>query len=70
LYFAGQGNFCACPSSIRWTAPEILNNPASEESDGFISLSSDVYSFGVVMWEIIMCDDPFDDINTVQEVNY
>lgn len=63
-----QGKFCACPSSLRWTAPEILNNPSSVEADGFISVKSDVYSFGMVMWELVMCEDPFDDIHTLQEV--
>lgn len=67
---SGQGHYCACPSSIRWTAPEILKNPNSEESDGFISLKSDTYSFGVCMWEVVTCEDPFDEVNTEQEVGF
>ncbi|XP_071147665.1 uncharacterized protein [Mytilus edulis] len=63
-----QGHICACPSSLRWTAPEVLNHPSSDEKDKFISLKSDSYSFGVCMWEVVMCEDPFDDVQTEQEV--
>lgn len=66
--FLGQGHICACPSSLRWTAPEVLNHPSSDEKDKFISLKSDSYSFGVCMWEVVMCEDPFDDVQTEQEV--
>ncbi|KAL5015347.1 hypothetical protein ScPMuIL_009617 [Solemya velum] len=63
-----QGNYSACPQSVRWTAPEVLDNPRAMEVEEVFSTSADVYSFGVVMWELVMCDDPFEDINTEQEV--
>lgn len=66
--FSGQGNYSACPQSVRWTAPEVLDNPRAMEVEEVFSTSADVYSFGVVMWELVMCDDPFEDINTEQEV--
>lgn len=31
-------------------------------------MAADVYSFGIIMWEIVMCDDPYMDMNTAQEV--
>ncbi|KAJ8320985.1 hypothetical protein KUTeg_002572 [Tegillarca granosa] len=42
-----QGQYSACPSSPRWTAPEVLENPTSKENESNITASSDVYSFGV-----------------------
>ncbi|KAK3581369.1 hypothetical protein CHS0354_016213 [Potamilus streckersoni] len=63
-----QGKYSACPPSIAWTAPEVFEHPNSNESDGFITKAADVYSFGIVMWEIVMCEDPFDEIGTTKEV--
>lgn len=64
-----QGRFSACPPSIAWTAPEVLQNPNSLESDESItSKACDVYSFSIVMWELVMCDDPFEEMSTLQEV--
>ncbi|KAL3861611.1 hypothetical protein ACJMK2_007636 [Sinanodonta woodiana] len=63
-----QGKYSACPPSISWTAPEVFAHPNSNESDGFITKAADVYSFGIVMWEIVMCEDPFDEIGSTKEV--
>lgn len=63
----------ACPPSIRWTAPELLAHPRAREGPGkdgssIITTSCDVYSFAMVMWELPMCEDPFEEINTEAEV--
>lgn len=63
-----QGQYSACPPAIAWTAPEVLEHPNSKERDGFITTASDVYSYAIVMWELVFCDDPYEDINTAQEV--
>ena len=63
-----QGLYSACTPEIGWTAPEVLADPNSDESEGHITHLSDVYSFAIVMWELVMCDDPFEDMNVVQEV--
>lgn len=63
-----QGQYSACPPSISWTAPEVLKHPNSNEKDGFITTASDVFSFAVVMWELVLCEDPYEDMNTAQEV--
>lgn len=64
-----QGQFSGCPSSLRWTAPEVIQNPRSLEKDPDSphTIYSDVYSFGMCMWELAVCEDPFGDI-TEQEV--
>ncbi|XP_025082560.1 probable serine/threonine-protein kinase drkC isoform X2 [Pomacea canaliculata] len=71
----------ACPASIRWTAPELLNDPMSKEGiidkqakekgeavKQAITPACDVYSFAMTMWEIPMCEDPFEEISTETEV--
>lgn len=63
-----QGRYSACPPSIAWTAPEVLQHPNSQETEEHITKSSDVYSFGIVMWELVMCEDPFEEMSTLQEV--
>ncbi|XP_062590032.1 uncharacterized protein LOC134251644 [Saccostrea cucullata] len=64
-----QGQFSGCPSSLRWTAPEVIQNPRALETDpdSPLTTKSDVYSFGMMMWELAVCEDPFGDI-TEQEV--
>lgn len=70
----------ACPASIRWTAPELLNDPMSKEGiidkqakekgeavKQAITPACDVYSFAMTMWEIPMCEDPFEEISTETE---
>ena len=66
---SGQGQFSSCPPSIRWTAPEVLRNPLTHEtdSDSPLTVYSDVYSFGICMWELASGQDPFSDHNE-QEV--
>ena len=69
FHSTGQGRFSACPPSIAWTAPEVLQNPNSLECDEDVtSKACDVYSFSIVMWELVMCDDPFEEMSTLQEV--
>lgn len=63
-----QGRYSACPPSIAWTAPEVLQYPNSLESEENITKACDVYSFGIVMWELVMCEDPFEEMSTLQEV--
>lgn len=63
-----QGRYSACPPSIAWTAPEVLLHANSQETEEFITKASDVYSFGIVMWELVMCEDPFEEMSTLQEV--
>lgn len=64
----------ACPASIRWTAPELLINPRAKEEVGtskdtkVISAACDVFSFAMVMWELTMCEDPFEELTTEAEV--
>ncbi|KAK3105169.1 hypothetical protein FSP39_018705 [Pinctada imbricata] len=64
-----QGRLSSCPPSIRWTAPEVLKNPVTHEtdSDSPLTIYSDVYSFGVCMWELATGSDPFSEC-TEQEV--
>ena len=64
----GQGLYSACPPSVGWTAPEVLENPNALESDGSITIFCDVYSYAIVMWELVTGDDPFEEFNTVKEV--
>lgn len=66
--YLGQGLYSACPPSISWTAPEVLEHPNSVESEGYITTAADVYSYAVVMWELVMCEEPYEDMNTAQEV--
>lgn len=68
-FISGQGQFSGCPSSLRWTAPEVIQSPRSLETDPDSphTIYSDVYSFGMCMWELAVCEDPFGDI-TEQEV--
>lgn len=63
-----QSHHSACPMSMRWTAPEILQNPSSKECDGIITTSSDVFSFGMVMLELVTMEDPFDEVESEQQV--
>ncbi|XP_046571972.1 receptor-like kinase TMK2 [Haliotis rubra] len=63
-----QRQYSACPASFRWTAPELLNHPTAQEDDAVITTACDVFSYGVIMWEIIVCADPFDHLQTEQEV--
>lgn len=69
VLFLGQGQFSGCPSSIRWTAPEVILHPRALENDvdSPHTIYSDVYSFGMCMWELAVCEDPFGDISE-QEV--
>nr|XP_022342939.1 proline-rich receptor-like protein kinase PERK5 [Crassostrea virginica] len=64
-----QGQFSGCPSSLRWTAPEVIQHPRALENDvdSPHTIYSDVYSFGMCMWELAVCEDPFGDISE-QEV--
>ena len=68
---SGRREWRALPALIRWTAPEILDNPtADEEQDHDVfSPACDVYSFGMVLWEIATITDPFHDIPDDSEVN-
>ncbi|XP_052761083.1 fibroblast growth factor receptor-like [Mya arenaria] len=63
-----QGLYSACPPSISWTAPEVLEHPNSNEADGYISTAADVYSYAITMWELVMGDDPYEEMHVVQEV--
>ncbi|XP_060605046.1 inactive tyrosine-protein kinase 7-like [Ruditapes philippinarum] len=63
-----QGLYSACPPWIGWTAPEVLEHPNSQENEGYITTAADVYSYAVVMWELVLCDDPYEEMNTAQEV--
>ena len=69
VLFLGQGQFSGCPSSLRWTAPEVIQHPRALENDvdSPHTIYSDVYSFGMCMWELAVCEDPFGDISE-QEV--
>ncbi|RUS88691.1 hypothetical protein EGW08_003506, partial [Elysia chlorotica] len=63
-----QRNLSACPPSIRWTAPELLHRPTSQEgASSCISSACDVYSFAMVMLEM-MGRDPFDEVVSEAEV--
>ncbi|XP_033764389.1 probable serine/threonine-protein kinase drkD [Pecten maximus] len=64
-----QRHQSACPMSVRWTAPEVLQNPASKEAEGFITTSSDVFSFGMILLELITREDPFDEVESEQQVS-
>ncbi|OWF44019.1 serine/threonine-protein kinase/receptor [Mizuhopecten yessoensis] len=64
-----QSHHSACPMSVRWTAPEILQNPASKEAEGTITTSSDVFSFGMVMLELLTLEDPFDEVESEEQVS-
>ncbi|KAK7483086.1 hypothetical protein BaRGS_00025654 [Batillaria attramentaria] len=61
-----------CPASIRWTAPELLSHPRVKEGVGkgvdIITTACDVFSFAMVMWELPMCEDPFEELATEAEV--
>lgn len=46
----------------------MLEHANSEESEGYITIHSDTYSFAMTMWELVMCDDPYEEMNVVQEV--
>ncbi|KAH3824632.1 RAF proto-oncogene serine/threonine-protein kinase-like [Dreissena polymorpha] len=63
-----QGLYSACPASIGWTAPEVLEHPNSTEEDGYISTASDVYSYAILAWELVVCEDPYEEMHVVQEV--
>ncbi|XP_060077599.1 fibroblast growth factor receptor-like [Ylistrum balloti] len=64
-----QSHHSACPMSVRWTAPEVLQNPTSKEAEGVITTSSDVFSFGMVLLELITMEDPFDEVESEQQVS-
>jgi hypothetical protein len=68
FFFPGQGLYSACPPWIGWTAPEVLEHPNSRENEGYITTAADVYSYAMVMWELVLCDDPYEEMNTAQEV--
>lgn len=56
----GRKETPAWPASIRWTAPEVLTHPTSEESDTDVfSPACDVYSFALTMWEAVSVSDPW-----------
>ncbi|ESO85199.1 hypothetical protein LOTGIDRAFT_235860 [Lottia gigantea] len=62
--------YSACPAMLRWTAPEILSQPTVHEGDNnsVFTPSCDVYSLGMVFWEIIVCEDPFEDLSSEEEI--
>ena len=61
----------AFPASIRWTAPEILRHPTSDEATSNIySPACDVYSFGMTIWEAMNVADPWFDIADEENVSY
>ena len=49
---------------MRWTAPEVLVNPQSNEQDegGVFTTACDVYSYGIVMWEVATGAVPYEDL--------
>jgi len=69
IWLTGNKHLNALPASVRWTAPEILQHPQSDENSDVITKACDVYSFAVVMWEMATLCDPFDDISDENEVN-
>ncbi len=65
----GHPESSAVPASLRWTAPEILENPTADESSGEVfTPACDVYSYAMVIWEVINHADPFDDVTDENEV--
>jgi hypothetical protein len=48
-------------ATFRWQAPEVLCSGKS------YSEASDVYSFGIVMWELMTCDVPFPDCESIPQ---
>jgi len=43
--------------TVAWMAPEIIRNePCSEKVD--------VWSFGVVLWELLICETPYKNIDS------
>lgn len=42
--------------TCHWMAPEVINNLP-------YSLSADIYSFAIVMWEVIVREIPYKDVN-------
>ena len=64
----GDKERSAFPASIRWTAPEILRHPSSNEDTGVFGTMCDVFSFGMLMWEVLIQDDPYDDIEDEAQV--
>ena len=61
----------AVPSSVRWTAPEVLFFPTTDEGHRSDTLTPacDVYSMAMVMWELATTYDPFEDIPDEEEVS-
>jgi len=41
--------------TISWMAPEVLSHENYSEK-------ADVYSFGVILWELLTCEEPFNDV--------
>ena len=80
----GQKWLSAVPSTVRWTAPEVLAHPDTVELDTAMSASTatittrtepavlspacDVYSFGVVLWELAALAQPFHDVADESQV--
>ena len=58
------------PSSLRWTAPEVLRDAQAQESadSDVITTACDVYSYGMVLWEMCTALDPFHDITENEQV--
>jgi len=52
------------PSTLRWTAPELLAQPDAEETrfSEVLSTACDVYSFAMVLCELATFADPFDHV--------
>lgn len=42
--------------TVAWMAPEVIRNEACSEK-------VDVYSFGVVLWELLMCETPYKNLD-------
>ncbi|PCH44551.1 kinase-like protein [Wolfiporia cocos MD-104 SS10] len=49
------------PSSIRWSAPELMQTRLNGGSQSSHTLKSDIYSLGMTMWEVFTDNIPFHD---------
>lgn len=60
-YGSGSGGSTTFGTPL-WLSPEGFTNPA------LASYPTDVYSFGIVIWEVVTRRLPFDDVESLEEV--
>jgi len=53
-----SGKMTGQMGTCHWMAPEVINNQP-------YTLAADIYSFAIVMWEIVVRETPYRDINPV-----